>query len=52
MTKLKTGIANAALEIVRALLQQPDKVALFLAITFGEKGGSYKDASRRIRRYK
>jgi hypothetical protein len=35
------GIANAALEVVRELLKQPDKVALFFAITFGEKGGAY-----------
>ena len=34
-------MVNAAMEIVRALLQQPDKVAMFFALTFGEKGGAY-----------
>ena len=39
--KLLQGITNAGVETVRALLLQTDKIALFLAITFGEKAGAY-----------
>jgi hypothetical protein len=35
------GITDAAAEVVRKLLGQPHKVALFLAITFGERAAAY-----------
>ncbi|MEJ8848336.1 hypothetical protein [Variovorax rhizosphaerae] len=38
---VRRGISGAASVIVQALLKQPDKVAMFLALTFGPKAAAY-----------